>query len=62
MVSLVLYPPGRIDAFRLCGRGEAHCDPQKALRGGIPSSFLEPFPRFVGNCCQKLTNLVEIDY
>ena len=37
-------------------------DPQKALRGSIPSSFLEPFPRFCGNCCQKLTNLVEIDY
>ena len=36
--------------------------PQKALRGGIPSSFLEPFPRswshFSGNCSRKLTSLL----
>ena len=40
--------------------------PQKALRGGILSPVLEPFPRcwshFVANCCQKLTNLVKIDF
>ena len=38
--------------------------PQKALRGGIQSPVLQPFPRswshFVANCCQKLTNLVNI--
>ena len=40
--------------------------PQKALRGGIQSPVLEPFPRswspFVANCCQKLTNLIKIDF
>ena len=39
--------------------------PHKALRGGIPSPVLEPFPRswrhFVASCCQKFTNLVKND-
>jgi len=43
-------------------RDQPRADPLKALRGGIPSSFLEPFPRswrdFAGNCCQKLTSLL----
>ena len=46
--------------------GSLHGEPQKALCGGIPSPVLEPFPRswshFVANCCQKLTNLVKIDF
>ena len=40
--------------------------PQKALRGGIPSPVLEPFPRSwshcVGNFYQRWTNLVKIDF
>ena len=30
--------------------------PQKALRGGIPSPFLEPFPRF----CQHLARIAHV--
>ena len=41
-------------------------DPQKALRGGIPCSFLEPFARswshFVGICRQKLSKSWKIDF
>ena len=35
--------------------------PRKALRGVIPTPFLESLPRFVGNHFQKLTKLREID-
>ena len=46
--------------------GQVRACPQKALRGGIPSPFLEPFPRswshFFADCCQRLTNLVKIDF
>ena len=41
-------------------------DPQKALSGGIPSSFLEPSPRsrshFVGIYHQKLTKSSKNDF
>ena len=47
------------------GHQDGGACPQKALRGGIPSPVLEPFPRywsqFVENCCKKLTNLVNLD-
>jgi len=40
--------------------------PQKAIRGGIPCSFLEPFARswshFVGICRQKLSKSWKIDF
>ena len=40
--------------------------PQKALGGGIPCSFLEPFARswshFVGICRQKLTKSSKNDF
>ena len=43
----------KVSSFEVCQ------DPQKALRGGIPRSFLEPSGRswihFVGNYRQKLT-------
>ena len=52
--------------FAHIGHGPLNLKPQKAIRGGIPSPVLEPCPRswshFVANCCQKLTNLVKIDF
>ena len=44
----------------------ANLHPQKALRGGIPGDGFGIWGRFwshfVGNCCQKLTNLSRIDF
>ena len=52
--------------FRLLELSRLDPSPQKALRGVIPSPFLEPFPRswshFDSNCYQKLTNLVKVDF
>ena len=54
----VLYGPCSLDS----GREQ----PQKALGGGIPSSFLEPSPRswshFVGIYRQKLTKSSKNDF
>ena len=53
-------PPARIRF------GQVLACPQKALRENIPSPVLEPSPRswshFVADCCQKLTNLLKIDF
>ena len=53
---------GQLDEFEL----KANPLPQKALCGGIPSSFLEPSPRswshFVGIYRQKLTKSSKNDF